>query len=279
MVAEPLHDAPPTCLTVLLEVLKHILRTGDVPHMPHNWRRTCIQMPPRVARAKVPADFRPIVSFRCGLGRSSGPRKRGQLRKCWNINFFHGPFYNLSSAVPAQGPYPRHTEFQGLQHSPDPGHTIPKRAACLARLARAEAAGHGGVEEAILVEKVAELRRWRRWRINVCGASQRETKQRRGERLGGSDGKEGCPSLDTWANHRSKQTAEGNVEFVKILFETFALCCRIANNRTHHSIKEPQTCCNETGSLQTKLDMKSNISCMGLLRRQHTFQPLVSLIW
>ena len=76
VVAEPLHDAPPTCLTVLLEVLKHILRTGDVPH---SRRRTCIQMLPKVARAKVPADFRPIVSFRCGLGRSLGRLHRHEV--------------------------------------------------------------------------------------------------------------------------------------------------------------------------------------------------------
>ena len=59
LVAELLHHAQPTFLNALLEVLNHLLRTGDVPD---RWRKTCFQMLPK-ARTKNPAHFRPIASF------------------------------------------------------------------------------------------------------------------------------------------------------------------------------------------------------------------------
>ena len=68
------------------------------------------------------------------------------------------------------------------------------RAAGLAHSAWAEAAWHGGVKEAVLVEELTELGRWP---VIVCRAVQREGKQCRSESFGGGEGKEGGPSPNT----------------------------------------------------------------------------------
>ena len=77
--------------------------------------------------------------------------------------FSSKPLRNLSSAVSAQGPQ-AHTKIQGVQHNPSPSRARP---------ARAEATGHVGIEEAVLVEELAGLRRWP---INVCRGIQARPK-------------------------------------------------------------------------------------------------------
>ena len=73
-----------------------------------------------------------------------------------NIFFLlNGPFYNLSCAIHVQGPDQRHTKVQGLQHSPYQSRAHKSKAGSVAR---AEAAGRGGLEEAILVDSLGRPR-------------------------------------------------------------------------------------------------------------------------
>ena len=60
LVAELLHHAPPTFSNALLEVLNHLLRTGDVPD---SWRKTCFQLLPKVARTKKKSSGFPANCF------------------------------------------------------------------------------------------------------------------------------------------------------------------------------------------------------------------------
>ena len=61
LVAELLHHAPQDFLTILLQLLNHVLVSGDVPS---TWRKTLCRMLAKTARAKLATDFRPIARLR-----------------------------------------------------------------------------------------------------------------------------------------------------------------------------------------------------------------------